>query len=59
MTNNYYPKSSNVYDALGDYYIVTDNKPKAKTNFEKALSIMETPESRKKLEDLKSNSLRF
>jgi len=55
MNIDYYPKSSNVYDSLGDYYMATDNKPKAKTNFEKALSIMENPESRKKLEDLKSN----
>lgn len=54
MNIDYYPKSFNVYDSLGDYYMATENKPKAKTSFEKALSIKENPESRKKLEQLKS-----
>jgi len=53
MNVDYYPKSSNVYDSLGDYYLANEDKAKAKANFEKALSINENPESRKKLEKLK------
>ena len=55
MNIDYYPKSSNVYDSLGDYYLATENKEKAKLSFEKALSIEENPESRKKLNQLKSD----
>jgi tetratricopeptide (TPR) repeat protein len=51
----YYPKSYNVYDSLGDYYLATDNKPEAIMNFEKALALKENPGSRKKLEKLKSD----
>ena len=55
MNIEYYPKSFNVYDSLGDYYLASENKAKAKTSFEKALSIKENPESRKKLDQLKSD----
>jgi len=55
MNVDYYPKSSNVYDSLGDYYVQNKNKAKAIESFEKALSIQENPDSRKKLEELKSN----
>jgi predicted alpha/beta superfamily hydrolase len=54
MNTDYYPKSFNVYDSLGDYYLATDDKTNAKTNFEKALSLNENPESRQKLEKIKS-----
>ena len=55
MNVEFYPKSFNVYDSLGDYYLAAKNKAQAKVNFEKALSIVENPGSRKKLEALKSN----
>jgi tetratricopeptide (TPR) repeat protein len=52
---DYYPKSFNVYDSLGDYYLHIKNKDKAIESFEKALAIKENPDSRKKLDELKSN----
>jgi predicted alpha/beta superfamily hydrolase len=52
---DYYPKSFNVYDSLGDYYLHIKNKDKAIESFEKALTIKENPDSRKKLDELKSN----
>ncbi len=55
MNIEYYPKSFNVYDSLGDYYLATDDKANAKTSFEKALAIKENPESRQKLDQLKSD----
>ena len=55
MNVDYYPKSYNVYDSLGDYYLAIEKTDEAKINFEKALSINENPESRKKLEALKSD----
>jgi len=51
----YYPNSFNVYDSLGDFYLASDNKDKAIESFEKALAIQDNPDSRKKLEELKSN----
>ncbi len=47
-----YPTSQNVWDSYGDYFLATDDKEKAMENFKKALSIKETPETRKKLNDL-------
>ncbi|MEH6537542.1 MAG: alpha/beta hydrolase-fold protein [Psychroserpens sp.] len=55
MNIAYYPKSFNVYDSLGDYYLAIENKNKAIESFEKALAIKENPDSRKKLDQLKSN----
>lgn len=52
MNIHYYPKSFNVYDSLGDYYLEVENKEKAKENFKKALAINENPFSREKLEKL-------
>ena len=49
-----YPKSFNVYDSMGDYYDAVGGKQKAIEYYEKALVIREFPESRKKLEKLKS-----
>ena len=55
MNIEYYPKSSNVYDSYGDYWMAVENKAKAIENFEKALAIKENPYSREKLDKLKSN----
>lgn len=55
MNVDYYPKSFNVYDSLGDYYLAAKDNANAKSSFEKALSIKENPDSRKKLEALKQN----
>ena len=50
-----YPNSYNVYDSMGDYYSAVSNKEKTIEYYEKALRIKENPESRRKLEKLKSN----
>ncbi|HVY74084.1 MAG TPA: alpha/beta hydrolase-fold protein [Puia sp.] len=47
-----YPKSFNVYDSMGDYYLTSGNKAKAIEWFGKALSLKEFPETRAKLEQL-------
>lgn len=49
-----YPKSFNVFDSYGDYYLAIGDKKNAIANFEKALSIQENPESRQKLDELKN-----
>lgn len=48
----YYPHSSNAYDSLGDYYLAVGDKQKAIEAFTKSLSIQETDDTRKKLNDL-------
>lgn len=50
---DYYPNSSNAYDSLGDYYLAAGDKGKAIEAFTKALSIQESEDTRKKLNDLK------
>ncbi len=50
---DYYPNSSNAYDSLGDYYVAAGDKQKAIEAFTKALSIHESEDTRKKLNDLK------
>ena len=47
-----YPKSPNVYDSIGDYYIETGDKASAILNFKKALEIQETAYTREKLVEL-------
>ena len=47
-----YPKSPNVYDSLGDFYVAIDEKAKAINNFKKALALKETVYTRAKLTDL-------
>lgn len=47
-----YPESSNVYDSMGDYYKAVGDKPNAINHFQKALSIKENADTRKKLEQL-------
>lgn len=48
-----YPNSANVYDSLGDYYVAVGDRQKAVEAFTKALSIQESEDTRKKLNDLK------
>jgi len=45
-----YPKSFNVYDSLGDYYVAIGDKPNAISNFKKALSLNDYIETKAKLE---------
>ena len=47
-----YPKSFNVYDAMGDYYNALGNKKKAMREFAKALTLHDCPETRDKLRAL-------
>jgi len=49
-----YPASFVVYDSMGDYYVAKGEKEKAIEHFKKALSLKDTPETRKKLEQLSS-----
>ncbi|MBN2614351.1 MAG: hypothetical protein JXR71_01540 [Bacteroidales bacterium] len=49
-----YPRSFNAYDSYGDYYAQKGNKSKAIELYTKALSLKENPESRKKLNKLKT-----
>jgi predicted alpha/beta superfamily hydrolase len=54
MNIDNYPTSSNVYDSMGDFYVEKDDKKKAIESFEKALSLKEVTETRKKLEKLQT-----
>jgi tetratricopeptide (TPR) repeat protein len=47
-----YPKSENVFDSMGDFYIVTRDKGKAIDCFRKALSLEANPVTREKLDKL-------
>jgi predicted alpha/beta superfamily hydrolase len=49
-----YPESNNVYDSYGDYFVAMGDKKNAIIQFEKALSIKEFAETRKKLQSLES-----
>jgi predicted alpha/beta superfamily hydrolase len=48
-----YPQSSNAWDSLGDFYVAKGDKEKAIEAFSKSLSLQETPDTRRKLEELK------
>jgi uncharacterized protein len=50
---DYYPNSANAYDSLGEYYVAAGNKQKAIEAFGKSLSIQETEDTRRKLNELK------
>lgn len=47
-----YPKSPNVYDSLGDFYVATKDKTKAIESFKKALALKEMDYTRDKLKEL-------
>lgn len=49
-----YPASYVVWDSMGDYYVVKGEKEKAIEHFKKALTLRDTPDTRKKLEKLTS-----
>ncbi|MCE6988055.1 alpha/beta hydrolase [Dyadobacter sp. CY323] len=49
-----YPKSWNVFDSYGDYFLAKNDKANAIAQFEKSLSLEENPETRKKLDGLQS-----
>ena len=52
MNVDNYPESYNVFDSYGDYFAEIKDKSKAIENYKKALTIKETPDTRKKLEKL-------
>ncbi|WP_426669028.1 alpha/beta hydrolase-fold protein [Mucilaginibacter sp. McL0603] len=49
---DYYPKSANAYDSLGDYYVASGDKKKAIEAFTKSLSLQEVLDTRQKLNEL-------
>jgi predicted alpha/beta superfamily hydrolase len=49
---DYYPKSANAYDSLGDYYVAAGDKQKAIEAFTKSLSLQEVQDTRQKLNEL-------
>ena len=49
-----YPKSFNTYDSMGDYYVAKGDTVNAIEFFSKALNLKEFPQTRQKLEKLKS-----
>ncbi len=48
-----HPESSNAWDSLGDFYEAKGDKQKAIDAFSKSLSLQETEDTRRKLEELK------
>lgn len=48
-----YPQSSNAFDSLGDYYVAAGDKKNAIAAFAKSLSLQETDDTRRKLNELK------
>jgi hypothetical protein len=52
MNVNNYPTSFNAYDSLGDFYVEKGNKKKAAENYQKALTIKESADTRNKLNSL-------
>ena len=51
-----YPKSPNVFDSLGDFYVATDDKAKAIDSFKKALALEELDYTRAKLIELETGA---
>ncbi|MBS1531762.1 MAG: alpha/beta hydrolase [Bacteroidetes bacterium] len=47
-----HPTSSNAFDSLGDYYVAVGDKKNAIAAFTKSLSLQETEDTRRKLNDL-------
>lgn len=54
MNIDNYPQSFNVYDSMGDYYLATGDKKNAATVLPKALRLKDNPDTRKKLQELKT-----
>jgi predicted alpha/beta superfamily hydrolase len=53
-----YPGSWNVYDSYGDYFVAKKDKANAIAQFEKALSLKDNEETKKKLEELKKDGVK-
>ncbi|WAC11505.1 alpha/beta hydrolase-fold protein [Dyadobacter pollutisoli] len=51
-----YPGSGNVYDSYGDYFVAKKDKINAIAQFEKALSVADNADTRKKLEELRKST---
>ena len=49
-----YPKDANLMDSMGDYYAQVNDKPNAIIWYQKTLTLVEIPETRKKLNALKN-----
>ncbi len=47
-----YPKSENVFDSMGDFYVATNDKEKAIDYFRKALTLEANPDTKEKLDKL-------
>ena len=47
-----YPQSANVYDSYGDYFVAVGDKANAIAQFQKALTLKEVEETRRKLDEL-------
>lgn len=56
MNARNYPRSANVHDALGDYYLNKHDTTKAIDQFNQALSFADTPATRDKLKKLTNGS---
>jgi predicted alpha/beta superfamily hydrolase len=54
MNIDNYPASANAFDSMGDFYVEKDERKKAIESFEKALTLKEVSETRKKLEKLQA-----
>jgi uncharacterized protein len=52
-----YPNSYNVYDSMGDLYVAEKDNKKATEYFAKALTLEENPDTKQKLEKLKSGNI--
>lgn len=55
---NNYPNSFNAYDSMGDYYLLIENYNLASSMYQKALSIYENIDTKKKLDAIKSNLIK-
>ena len=53
MNARNYPRSANVHDALGDYYLNKKDTTHAIDQFNQALALADTPATRDKLKKLK------
>lgn len=56
LNMQFYPESANVYDSMGDYCISQSDNNKAIEYFSKAVEIGDLPESKRKLEELKTKN---